>query len=311
MRSTSPAHSHEATGECTHPAIAARTTTIHSAQGPRAFDCVKIKIVRSGSALLFGEFDQRHIKLGDVLLIAPCILLGTEPEGWVTLTTLYLDRDFAADYVFWQYVDLFTDWFHARQFVDNFESDPLRSLRLDEGRAGLLMPWLDELVALSLDGPPPERFYRMLSLLFAVLDVLAPQLGVAAPPQGPNAGFLPRGHRRFVPLRDHAMQAVKLLRASSHERWTLERLANEVHLSTSQLGRVFSESFGRSPISYLTMIRAERMAQLLRSTDEPIAIVARRVGWNDPDYAARLFRRTVGVPPSQYRHRSRQSSPES
>lgn len=38
----------------------------------------------------------------------------------------------------------------------------------------MLMPWLDELVILSLDGPSPDRFYRMLALLFAVLDAVGP-----------------------------------------------------------------------------------------------------------------------------------------
>ena len=45
-------------------------------------------------------------------------------------------------------------------------------LYLGEDRAGMLMPWRDEPVALSLDGPAPTRFHRMQALLFAVLDVL-------------------------------------------------------------------------------------------------------------------------------------------
>jgi transcriptional regulator GlxA family with amidase domain len=61
------------------------------------------------------------------------------------------------------------------------------------------------------------------------------------------------------------------------------------------------EAYGKSPIAYLTMLRAERMAGLLRSTDTPIAVVAREVGWSDPDFAARQFRRSVGVTPSRYR----------
>ena len=84
-------------------------------------------------------------------------------------------------------------------------------------------------------------------------------------------------------------------------RWSVTDLAREVHLSKSQLGRVFVEAFGKSPIAYLTMLRAERMAALLRTTDTPIAVVAREVGWGDPDFAARQFRRSVGVTPSRYR----------
>lgn len=99
--------------------------------------------------------------------------------------------------------------------------------------------------------------------------------------------------------------AAELLRADLVRRWSVTDLANEVHLSKSQVGRVFAEAFGKSPIAYLTMMRTERMASLLRTTDASIATIAHEVGWGDPDFAARQFRRSVGVTPSKYRTISR------
>lgn len=58
-------------------------------------------------------------------------------------------------------------------------------------------------------------------------------------------------------------------------------LANELHVSKSQVGRIFMDAFGKSPIAYLTMLRTEQMAKLLRTTDLPIAVIARQVGWRD------------------------------
>lgn len=46
----------------------------------------------------------------------------------------------------------------------------------------MLMPWLDELAALSVTGPGREHFYRMQALLFAVLDVLVPFVKITAAP---------------------------------------------------------------------------------------------------------------------------------
>ena len=60
----------------------------------------------------------------------------------------------------------------------------------------------------------------------------------------------------------------------------MTELSNEVHLSKSQVGRMFVEAYGKTPIAYLTMLRAERMAGLLRTTDTPIAVIAREVGWS-------------------------------
>lgn len=78
-------------------------------------------------------------------------------------------------------------------------------------------------------------------------------------------------------------------------------LAAELHLSKSQVGRLFVDAYGKSPIAYLTMLRTERMARLIRTTDDPISMIARKVGWGDPDFAARQFRRSIGVTPRKYR----------
>ncbi|WP_460834613.1 AraC family ligand binding domain-containing protein [Nocardioides hungaricus] len=175
-------------------AVVARTSTAHTPTGPRAFDYAEVTVIRSGAAILFGGFGHRHLHVGDVILLAPCTLHGMEPEGWITATTLYLDRDFLVDQVFWQYAAEFTDRFDAQRFIDTHFADPAHVLRLGQDRAGLLMPWLDELVALSIDGPPPERYYRAQSLLFAVFDVLAPHLAITdtAGPRGVRQCDRPR-----------------------------------------------------------------------------------------------------------------------
>lgn len=87
----------------------------------------------------------------------------------------------------------------------------------------------------------------------------------------------------------------------------MKELAGYVHLSTSHLSKVFVDAFGKSPLAYLTMLRAEELARLLRATDMTVAAAGRMVGWRDPDYAGRQFRRCVGLTPRQYRLRSRKA----
>lgn len=127
---------------------------------------------------MFSEFGTRHVNVGDLIVLAANTLCGAEPEGWVTTTTLYLDRDYVIDQVFWQYAEQFTDRLDAKAFLDARYAEPAQVVRLGEDRAGLLMPWLDELTALSADGLAPERFYRAQSLLFAILDVIVPRISV-------------------------------------------------------------------------------------------------------------------------------------
>lgn len=48
---------------------------------------------------------------------------------------------------------------------------------------------------------------------------------------------------------------------------------------------MFVEAYGRTPIACLTMLRVEQIADLLRTTDLPIAVIAHQVGWVDADFA--------------------------
>lgn len=294
--------------------VVARTESVHRPREPIAYDCVKLIFVRAGSALFFSEFGERPVRVGDVVLLAANTLCGAEPEDWVTVTTLYLDRDYVVDQVFWQHAGVLTDRLEAKDFIDARYAEPAQVLRLGEDRAGYLMPWLDELGSLSLDGPAPERFYRMQALLFAVLDVVSPFVATTAvrrsPTQRkatwPGAPAL----RRLAPLRMEARAVADLLRENPARSWTLAELADAVHLSPSQLGRVFVEAYGQSPMTYLTTLRAEHLARLLRETDLPIEQAMAEVGWHSRGHAARLFRQAVGLTPIRYRHRSRQGTPD-
>lgn len=285
--------------------IIARTTSSHTPVAPVAFDCVKFIVVRAGGARLFSEFACIHVNLGDVVVLAANTLCGAEPEGEITTTTLYLDRDYVIDQVFWQHAALFKDRLDASDFLDANYAEPAQVVRLGEDRAGLLMPWLDELAVLSIDGVRSEHFYRAQTMVSAILDVVVPHLAVTnqritstqrstAVPSSPR-------HRVFRPLRDEARKAAELLAGELDRRWSVPELAHSVHLSASQLRRVFTEAFGKSPIAYLTMLRAERMAYLLKVTESPISVIATSVGWSDPDFAAQQFRRSIGVTPSEYR----------
>lgn len=297
--------------DSSHP-ILAHTRTFHGPTSPVAYDCVKLVFARAGSALVLSEFGERHLNVGDVAVIAANTLCGAEPEEWVTTTTLYLDPDYVVDQVFWQHAAFLADRLHAQDFVDELYSEPAQLLHLGEDRAGLLMPWLDELVALSVDGPVPERFYRMQALLFAVLDVVVPFIRTSSARRSPTQRRstrpgLPR-HRRFVPLRTEAHQVAELLRSSPELPWTLSRLAEHVHLSPKQLSRVFTDAYGKTPLAYLTMLRVETMARLLRETNTSIASAGRAVGWASRSRASEAFRQCVGVTPQRYRDRLRRAA---
>ncbi len=283
----------------------ARTATIRRPLGPVAYDCVKVIVVRDGSAFLFSEFGQQMVKPGDVILLGANILAGSEPEGHITVTTIYLDTDYMLDQVRWQYAAYLEDRLDAQEFAEAIYTEPTQILRLGEGRAGLLMPWLDELVALSVEGDFVRHYLRIQALWFQIAYVIAPFIKVSPVRISPSQRAhvrptLPRD-RRFAPLRPDVRRAVALLRDNPARRWTLDDLAAEVHLSPSRLSNVFVEAYGKTPLAFLTMIRAEQLAEYLRETDLTVTAAMQRVGWNSRSHASRLFREYVGLTPGEYR----------
>jgi AraC-like DNA-binding protein len=94
-----------------------------------------------------------------------------------------------------------------------------------------------------------------------------------------------------------------VLRRRLVEPWTLALLAEEVHLSRSQLVRAFDATTGMSPMAFLRHMRVEQMARLLVSTDLSIADAARVVGWDDPNYASHCFHAHHGISPTEFRRR--------
>ena len=286
-------------------ALVARTRTIHRPVGPVAYDFEKLLVVRDGSAILLSEFGQQPVKPGDVILLGPNVLAGSEPEGHITVTTIYLDIDYVLDQVRWQYAAYLEDRLDAQGFADILYTEPAQNLRLGEDRAGMMLPWLDELVTLSIDGDFVSHYYRMQALWFQIAHVIAPFIKVSpvrisTSQRAHIRPTLPRD-RRFAPLRVEVRRAATLLRRQLARRWKLEDLAAEVHLSPSRLSSVFVEAYGKTPLAFLTMIRAEHLAKLLRETDLTVTAAMQRVGWHSRSHATRLFREYVGVTPGHYR----------
>lgn len=217
----------------------------------------------------------------------------------------YLDTDYVLDQVRWQYAGFLDDRLDAQGFAETIYTEPAQILRLGEERAGMLMPWLDELVALSIDGDFVRHYLRIQALWFQIAYVIAPFIKVSPVRLSPSQRAhirptLPRD-RRFAPLRADVRRAAALLREDPARPWTLDDLATEVHLSPSRLSSVFVEAFGKTPLAFLTMIRAETLAKYLRETDLTVTAAMQRVGWHSRSHGSRLFRQYVGLAPGNYR----------
>lgn len=97
------------------------------------------------------------------------------------------------------------------------------------------------------------------------------------------------------------MTAVRLMHSRLAQPWSLDALAEEIHLSRSQMVRAFNATVGMGPMAYLRQMRVQEMAQLLVSTDLSIGEAARSVGWRNQFHASQCFHAHYGVSPTEFR----------
>ena len=127
----------------------------------------------------------------------------------------------------------------------------------------------------------------------------APETTPAHDPGQARAGGLQASWLRG--LRDPvSAQALALLHERPAHDWTLQDLADAVHVSRATLARRFAQHVGEPPHSYLTRWRMELAARQLRDTTKPAAQVARAVGYTSEYAFNRAFAKHRGTPPGRY-----------
>lgn len=85
------------------------------------------------------------------------------------------------------------------------------------------------------------------------------------------------------------------------ERITIAMLANIATMSQSNFYATFKKSMGCSPIAYLNHYRLSVSADKLIEGAETVSEIGYAIGINDPFYFSKLFKKTYGVSPIEYR----------
>lgn len=82
---------------------------------------------------------------------------------------------------------------------------------------------------------------------------------------------------------------------------SLTLLAEEFHLNPQYISQLFKNEIGVNFLAYLTNIRMEKAKKLLLSTALSITDIAERSGYSDYRVFTKVFKKSEGVTPSQYR----------
>lgn len=82
----------------------------------------------------------------------------------------------------------------------------------------------------------------------------------------------------------------------------IQDFLQESGISYAHQCRVFKQCYGISPLRYVTELRMTRVKNLLRDTDYPVSVIAGMVGFDYLGYFSRVFKKSTGFTPSEYRN---------
>jgi len=103
---------------------------------------------------------------------------------------------------------------------------------------------------------------------------------------------------RFTPL-------LAWMRERLDEELSVEALASQAAMSPRNFSRAFLAETGITPAKAVERLRLESARERVEHSAEPIDVVARRVGFGDPERMRRAFVRAFGQPPQALRRMAR------
>ncbi len=82
---------------------------------------------------------------------------------------------------------------------------------------------------------------------------------------------------------------------------SLDEVSQTVNISPYYFSKIFKEDVGEGFVEYLTKIRMDKAKELLTTTEYSMKEICSMVGYADPNYFSRSFKKNVGVTPTEYK----------
>jgi transcriptional regulator GlxA family with amidase domain len=110
---------------------------------------------------------------------------------------------------------------------------------------------------------------------------------------------------------DRIATALHLIHEKPGADWQIAHLARECAMSRSSFFAIFSETVGMSPMQYLLFWRMSLARKALTSSQDNIEKIALRTGYQSASAFSVAFTKHAGMPPGEFRRRSRTERPDS
>lgn len=111
-----------------------------------------------------------------------------------------------------------------------------------------------------------------------------------------DAGWTARNTKEI-----YIRKAAEYISSSYSRKISVLDIARSVGLDRTYLSGLFKEQYGVSLQTFLLEYRMNRASELLRNPELSVGDVSRSVGYGDPFLFSKMFKKTIGVSPRQYR----------
>ncbi|RED64416.1 response regulator [Cohnella phaseoli] len=223
------------------------------------------------------KFKLAEQSLENKSLAKAIVLLRHTAEDVFVRALAECREEISIDYLFNEYVNLVIRFClkHDYDFIDRIEPDVLSGRVLDELEdRGAILKLIETII---------ERVFR------------------SAP--GTKGGEL-----RNPALNSSVIdQIVAYVSRNIEEEITLQTVSDKFSINPSYLSRVFKAAMNQGFVKYVTGLKIDKAKELLENGALEIADIAHGLGFSDQQYFNRVFKRTTGTTPSEWRTKSKKS----
>ncbi len=246
----------------------------------------EIAIVTGGTAVHRIDMESFPLKKGDVLIIHPGCTHTYDNAGKLKLINIIYDARMPLPALGTCGLSFISRMFPA-QYPDKKENlAPLAKLKEED---------IEPIYGLSRRLDFEVRHLRpgkQIQILAIFMEIII---------------YLARCENRYAETKSFNFELNKVINyMDKHypEKITIADLKKVANMSERNLFRQFRNVFSVSPNEYLTHIRIQRSAELLRDTNKQIGTIALECGFCDSNHFAKVFNKMIGTTPKKFRQQN-------
>ncbi|RVT73341.1 AraC family transcriptional regulator [Flavobacterium sufflavum] len=102
-------------------------------------------------------------------------------------------------------------------------------------------------------------------------------------------------------IEDKISHSIAFMKTHLKQVLSIETLANQAFYSVSRYSELFKQKTGYSPIQFFIRLKIQKSCEYLNFTNLNIKEICKEVGFDDPYYFSRMFKKQIGLSPMQYK----------